>query len=147
MVAVSVQTKLVECIDLTQDDAAYLILENVPMQTATFPTLEEARAVLKKKRHRAARNKSQYKEPVVDLTTSAAAFAHVSLVPIDMTKLLPSDHHQRAHIQHYYKDDEDAIQYYWEQHNKRAKHPVPESSDEPEPSNSADDEGDARSNA
>jgi hypothetical protein len=129
--------KLVECIDLTQDDATYLVLAKVPMQTTTFPTLEEARAVLKKKRLRAARNKSQYKAPVVDLTTPVSVVAHIE--PIDMTK--PSNQYQRDYIQHYYEDDKNAIPYYWEQHNKRAKHPVPEPSDEPEPRNNANNEG------
>jgi hypothetical protein len=138
MVAVSVQTKLVECINLTWDNAAYLVLANVLMQTATFPTLEEARAVLKKKRLRSARNKSLYKEPVVDLTTPVAVVAHIE--PVDMTKLSPSNQYQRAYIQHYYEDGKNAIPYYWEQHNKHAKHPVPGSSDELEPSNNADDE-------
>jgi hypothetical protein len=78
MVTVSAQTKLVECIDLTQDDTAYLVLANVPLHTATFPTLEEARVALKKKRLRAARNKSQHKAPVVDLTTPVAVVAHIA---------------------------------------------------------------------
>jgi hypothetical protein len=90
MVAVSVPTKLVECIDLTRDDAVYLVLANVPMQTATFP-----RAVLKKKRLQAARDKRQYKEPVVDPTTPVAVVDHIE--PIDMTN--------------YYKDDKNAIPY------------------------------------
>jgi hypothetical protein len=72
---------LVEAIDLTQDDAAYVILMDRPPHPATFPTAEKAMAALQKKRLRAARNKYRYKTTVIDLTTSAKVVApkHVTL--------------------------------------------------------------------
>jgi hypothetical protein len=80
MSGVKIETKNVVGIDLTRDDAAYMMYMKVPLLGTPLLTEEEDRTALLKRENRAERNRSRTKAQ-----TGMPTYEPITLVPLGLT--------------------------------------------------------------